>query len=229
MSMKSIKQFLTSSDEPVPDSEQESSGFYRSRADSIERQARYLAEQICSGFQLHDRRQHSDAVEAFHAVDRDQFAHLSTDEAYDAAEAYVDALWAKDEIEKRYTGTDGIDAEAIAAADYSSVRESLERRAEVVGMDQTYADRTTQAWWRHKTGDDYWTPFLDAQTIELRVALQDPAYPNKPRGGQSGYGSLATRYLVGVELHDMHETEAWEEAIRVMTPYYRQILQAHRE
>lgn len=194
----------------------------------LDRQARHLAEQYCSGFQLHDRRQHQDAVEAFYAVDRKQFVHISDDEAFEAATAYVDALWAKDEIEKRHHQSGQIDPVSIRDADYTSVRTPLARRAEILGMSQEYADETTRAWHRHKTGDDYWTPFLRAQTLELRVALQNPDYPGKPRGGQSGAGPLATRYAVGVELHDMHSNSAWEEAIRVMTPYYKQILRAHK-
>ena len=224
MSMRTLKQYLFTTDEEYRSPKERFS--YRSR-NGVERQARYLAEQYCSGFQLHDRRQHADAVEAFHEVDRHQFTHLSDDQALEAATAYVDALWAKDEIEKRHSVDGTIDQEAIADADYTPVREPLSRRAEVVGMDQQYAELTTTAWHNHKTGDDYWSPFLQAQTIELRQALGDERYPDKPRGGQAGFGTLASRYLVGVELHDMHTTEAWEEAIRVMTPYYLSILQAH--
>lgn len=226
MSMKTITQYLTRSNGTRTDHDTDSGG-YRDRS-GIDRQARYLAEEYCSGFQLHDRRQHDEAVEAFHVVDRCQFVDLTDEEAREAATAYVDALWAKDEIEKRHA-TDGvIDPDAIADADYTSVREPLAHRADVVGMDERYADETATAFQYHKTGNDYWTPFLEAQTIELRAALGFEDYPDKPRGGQSGYGPLACRYLVGVELHDMHATDAWEEAIRVMTPYYRQILQAHR-
>ena len=96
-------------------------------------------------------------------------------------------------------------------------------------MDRRYAEKTTEAWKKHKTEEDYWTAFLEAQTIELRKALNDPDYPNKPKEGTSGFGPLATRYVVAVELHDQHTHETWEEAIRVMTPYYRAILQSHQE
>jgi len=226
--MKTITRYLTRSDSTQTDHGNGSDGTsYRDRT-GIDRQARYLAEEYCSGFQLHDRRQHDEAVEAFFAVDRSQFVDLTEEDAQEAATAYVDALWAKDEIEKRHSTDGEIDADAIADADYTPVREPLERRAAVVGMDGRYADETAVAFQYHKTGDDYWTPFLEAQMIELRSALGDDDHPDKPRGGQSGYGPLACRYLVGVELHDMHSTDAWEEAIRVMTPYYRQILEAHR-
>ena len=224
MSMRSLKQYLFTTDEEYR-STKERFG-YRSRS-GIDRQARYLAEQYCSGFQLHDRRQHADAVEAFHEVDRYQFPHLSDDQALDGATAYVDALWAKDEIEKRHSTDGRIDPVAIADADYTPVYEPLSQRAAIIGMDDAYAELTTEAWHNHKTGDDYWSPFLEAQTIELRHAL-GTTYPDKPRGGQGGYGTLACRYLVGVELHDLHTTEAWEEAIRVMTPYYRTILATHQ-
>lgn len=226
MSMNTIRQFLTSSDSEGYGSA-EGRQDYRGR-NGIDRDARYLAEQYCSGFQLHDRRQHDDAVEAFYAVDRNQFDDLTDEEARETAIAYVDALWAKDEIEKRHSNDGTIDPDEIVDADYTPVREPLDRRASVVGMDDAYARETAVAWQNHKSGHDYWTPFLEAQTIELRAALGEEAYPDKPRGGQSGYGSLACRYLVGVELHDMHTSSAWEEAIRVMTPYYRQILKAHR-
>lgn len=222
--MEVIRRYLTGDERNEPNGS--AAAGYRNRS-SIDRQARYMAEEYCSGFQLHDRRQHDEAVEAFFAVDQSQFASLDEDEARVAARAYVDALWAKDEIEKRHSEDGEIDPVAIAEADYTPVLEPLARRASVVGMPERYADETAIAFQRHKTGEDYWTPFLEAQMIELRVALGDADYPDKPRGGQSGYGSLACRYLVGVELHDMHSTSAWEEAIRVMTPYYRQILKAH--
>lgn len=197
--------------------------------DSLDRQARYLAERICSGFQLHDRRQRDESVEAFFAVDRHQFAHLDDDRALEAARAFVDALWEKDDIEKSFQVDGEIDSAAIAKADYDSVYEPLKRRAKVVGMDERYAEMTKLAWKHHKTEEDYWTPFLEAQTIELKAALGNPDYPAKPKEGTSGYGPLATRYVLAVELHDQHTHETWEEAIRVMTPYYRAILQAHQE
>lgn len=227
MAMKSIKRYLSSTDDDGTDAGERATQETEGR---IDRQARYLAEQICSGFQLHDRRQREESIEAFYAVDRNQFPDLTDDEAFRAAEAYVDALWAKDEIEKRHETGDGeFDHRAVRDADYSPVHEYLRRRADVVGMDPTYAERTTEAWQNHKAGRDYWTPFMAAQTIELRTALGDPDYPDKPRGGQSGFGPLAARYVVGVELHDMHSNPAWDEAIRIMTPYYRRILEAHRD
>lgn len=225
MSIGSLKRYLTPWN---GESQMNQKSADNQSSNGLERQARHLAEQYCSGFQLHDRRQHQDAIDAFYTVDQYQFVHLSDEDAYKAAEAYVDALWAKDEIEKRCTRNGEIDQAAIRDADYEPVQELLALRADVVGMNQEYADETTTAWRRHKTNDDYWTPFLKAQTIELRVALQNPDYPEKPRGGRSGAGPLATRYNVGVELHDLHSSSAWEEAINVMTPYYQQILSTHQ-
>lgn len=195
--------------------------------DDVERRARYMAEQICSGFQLHDRRQRREALEAFHAVDRNQFAHLDPDEALTASQAYVDALWAKDSLEKSHVSGGEIDPTTVGDADWERVRDALERRVEVVGMDRRYADCTAEAWRNHKTMEDYWTPFLQAQTYELRAAMDDPDYPAKPKEGLSGFGPVATRYVLAVELHDMHDKRAWEEAIRVMVPYYRAVLEAH--
>lgn len=196
--------------------------------DPLDMQARRLAERITSGFQLHDRRQRDEAIEAFHVVDRNQFAHLSSREALRASEAFVESLWAKDEIEKSYQIDSEISPEAIADADYDTVLRPLQRRAQIVGMDEAYARKTTEAWHRHKTMDEYSTAFLEAQTIELRAALGNPDYPEKPKEGRSGYGPLAPRYLLAVELHDMHTRDAWEEAIQVMTPYYKAILAAHQ-
>lgn len=195
--------------------------------DSTEQRARYMAEQICAGFQYHDRGQRADSVDAFYAVDRNQFAHLEDDAAYEAARAYADALWAKDAVEKPYVTDDGIDSEAVENGDWERVRAPLAERAGIVGMDSAYADETTAAWRRHKTREDYWTPFLRAQLLEYRAALGDPDYPNKPNDGLSGFGPEPFRYALGVELHDMHSTERWEEAIRLMVPYYRRILRTH--
>jgi len=206
-----------------------SSSRFFSREDDLDRQARFVAERICSGFQLHDRRQRDECAEAFYAVDRHQFAHLDDDEAKASSEAYVEALWQKDDIEKSYQVENQIDPEQIKEADYEPIREPLARRAEIVGMDESYADHTATAWKLHKTKGEYWTEFLKAQLVEVRAALQDPGYPRKPKEGLSGFGPLPSRYLLSVELHDQHTTKCWEEAIRVMTPYYRRILERHRE
>lgn len=67
---------------------------------------------------------------------------------------------------------------------------------------------------------------MRAQMHELRAALQDADYPHKPRYGQSGFGPEASRYALGVELHD---TRKWEQAVRAMTPYYRHIDEKHEQ
>ncbi|MFC4356803.1 hypothetical protein ACFO0N_02440 [Halobium salinum] len=194
--------------------------------ESLDDVARRMAEGVCAGFKYHDQRRHEEAVEAFYVVDINQFPGVEDEVAYNAAEAYVDALWEKDAVEERHLVDGEIDPGSMADADYTSVYDPLARRANLLGVDELYASRTAEAWHLHKTGDDYWTPFLEAQDLELQVAMGE-AYPDKPRGGQGGYGPLATRYLVGVELHDMHEPECWERAVDVMAPYYRQILDAH--
>ena len=194
--------------------------------DSLDRRARFMAEQVCSGFQLHDRRQRSEAFEAFYAVDRNQFAHLSDRQARQASKAYVDALWEKDAIEKSYMVNGEVNPETIAQGEWEQVHDALVNRARVVGMDTAYATKTTEAWKNHKTQADYWSAFLEAQTYELQAAMQDPDYPSKPKEGQSGYGPVATCYVLAVELHDMHTKPTWEEAIRVMEFYYRSILRA---
>jgi len=189
--------------------------------------AALMAEQLCRGFKHHDGRERDACVAAFFEVDRRQFAHLDDEAARDAATAYVDALWAKDDVEAPYVdGRTILDPPGLDAADWSPVRDALDRRAAVVGMPPAYAWRTTEAWRLHKTGGDYWTPMLKAQCHELRAALDDPQYPHKDGFGGSGTGPLAARYLVGVELHDMHTESRWTEAVRVMTPYFAEILDA---
>ncbi|WP_254535039.1 hypothetical protein [Halomarina litorea] len=190
--------------------------------------ARRMAEQVCAGFMLHDDDDREGTVAAFHFVDARQFRDLDESTARTAAESYVDALWAKDAVERDHVDGAGIiDSETIAEADWSPVRDALARRAEVVGMSERYAERTTTAWRRHKTGGDYWTPFMHAQRVELAVAFGDTPLPEKPSEGQSGPGSLPVRYVLGVELHDRHTEAAWREAVEVMVPYYRAILDAH--
>jgi hypothetical protein len=134
----------------------------------------------------------------------------------------VEALWAKDEVERRHERTDGsFDRDALAAADWSAVREGFAARAEAVGIDRRYAELSTIGWREHKVRGDYWTPLQRAQVFELRTALQDDEYPHKPRYGQSGFGPEAARYVLGVELHDARR---WEEAQDAMTPYFERIL-----
>lgn len=190
-------------------------------------QAGYMAEQLCLGFKHHDEREREACVEAFFEVDRRQFAHLDDEEARSAATAYVDALWAKDAVEAPYVdGQQLVDPEGLDAADWSPVRDALGRRAALLGIDEAYAEETTRAWRRHKTGGDYWTPTLRAQRRELRAAFGDPSYPGKTGFGRSGFGSLAARYLVGVECHDAHTEGRWAEAVEVMTPYFAEIIAA---
>ena len=194
-----------------------------------------IAERICEGFVRHDRRDRDGAVAAFFAVDRAQFAHLDDEDALAAAEAFVDALWAKDAVEGEHveesesdTTPESFDDAGLAAADWSAVAGHLARRAAIVGMDIEYATATTVAWRRHKAGGDYWTPTLCAQAHEVRAAIGGEQ-AGKHRHGQSGFGHLPARYLVGLELHDMRTESHWQQAVAVMTPYFAEILDAHRE
>jgi hypothetical protein len=94
-------------------------------------------------------------------------------------------------------------------------------------MDHRYAIQSTVAWRNHKIGEDYWTPLRRAQMYELRAALQDPDYPDKPRYGQSGHGPEPARYALAVELHDMRSLEHYQEALDIMRPYFEKVLDAH--
>lgn len=204
------------------------------------------ARALCAGFQAHDERDRERAIAAFRRVDDAQFAHCSTDQAHDAAAAYVEALWAKDALEAAHTypGDPGaveetysdrdrrtdaatLDRDSLARSDWAPVREAFQRRADIVGMDAAYAAQSTAAWREHKCGGDYWTPMLRAQRIEVRAAMGDPSYPPKPSDGHGGPGELPARYLVGVECHDAHTEAAWRRAVDVMTPYYARIFEAH--
>jgi hypothetical protein len=184
-----------------------------------------IAQQLGMGFVYHDEREREKAIDAFAAVDTFQFRHVSEATAREASVAYVDALWAKDEIEDACTVDGELDRDALDEADWAPVTEAFERRASLVDMDPAYAEYSTVAWRRHKTGGDYWTPMQKAQMYELRAALQDPDYPHKPRDGQSGFGPEPTRYVLGVELHDMRK---FEEGLEAMTPYFERIAHDQR-
>lgn len=186
--------------------------------------ARYMAEQLCRGFVEHDDRNREAAIEAFAEVDRRQFPHIGETAAREAAVSYVDALWAKDAVERRCMDDGDIDVAALEDADWSAVKAGFRARAEAARIDPRYAEQSTVAWRRHKVGGDYGTPIKRAQLYELRAALQDPTYPHKPRYGRTGYGPEPVRYELGVELHDVRR---WDEAVEVMVPYFERILQAH--
>lgn len=189
--------------------------------------AAYMADRLCHGFVSHDRRERETALEAFGAVDVLQFAHLDERDARAATEGYVDALWAKDAVEDACRDDDGeVDAARLTTADWSAVEAGFERRAEAAGIDPAYASLTTEAWREHKTGGDYWTPMMHAQMLELRAALQDDGYPDKPRHGRGGFGPEPARYALGNELHD---TRQWRQAREVMTPYFRRIVEEHAD
>lgn len=192
---------------------------------SSSQEPRDVAKHLWMGFVYHDKREREMAVEEFAVVDEFQFQHIDEETAREASVAYVDALWEKDRIEEACTVDGELDMSALADADWSPVREAFARRASLVGADPAYAERSTTAWRRHKVGGDYWTPMKQAQMHELRAALQDPDYPHKLRQGQSGQGPEATRYVLGVELHDMRR---FEEGLDAMTPYFERIAQRHQ-
>lgn len=188
--------------------------------DTEDRDASQIAMHLGMGFVHHDRGEREQAVEAFAAVDTFQFTHVSEATARRAATAYVDALWEKDALEAAATVDGTLDKAALDLADWEPVRSAFERRASLVGTDPRYAELSTVAWRRHKTGGDYWTPMQKAQLYELRTALQDPEYPRKPREGQSGFGPEPARYVLGVELHDMRR---YDEGIDALAPYFERI------
>lgn len=191
--------------------------------------SRALAETMCAGFRHHDEGNRSDAVDAFARVDEAQFPHLDPESARSAAKALVDALWAKDDVETPYK-EDGtvVEGDGIRDADWSDVRSHLARRAAAIGLPEEYAKLTTEAWREHKAGGDYWTPTLRAQNLEVSAATGNSRYPQKPSEGRSGPGPLAARYLVCVELHDMHTEHHWERAVEVLAGYFDGILR-HQE
>lgn len=186
-----------------------------------------MATALCRGFIAHDDGDRDAAIEAFHEVDRRQFAHLNEDRAREAAVAYVDALFAKDDVELKHLHDGDLDSEELDAARWEPVSRHFRVRAATAGMDPEYARASTLGWKRHKTGGDYWTPIQRAQMHEFRAALQNPSYPEKPKYGQSGFGPEPVRYVAGIELHDMHTADHWEQAVDVMTPYFERILRAH--
>jgi len=188
--------------------------------------AREVAAHLGLGFKYHDRRNRQEAVDSFTEVDRFQFQHLGADTARRAAAAYVDALWAKDDVEDSHSEDGVMDRQALDEADWSPVRRAFERRAALAGIDPAYAELSTIGWRRHKTGGDYWTPLMEAQMYELQAALQNEAYPQKPRYGASGFGPEAVRYLLGVELHDMR---LYKQGVQAMTPYFQRIADGHAD
>lgn len=191
--------------------------------------AERAAAALCRGFRAHDAGDREGAVEAFATVDSLQFAHLSETEATDAARAYVDALFRKNDVELTALRDGGMDHAAVASADWSPVAAKFRERAAVVGMDPQYAEDSTEGWKRHKAGGDYWTPLQRAQMFEIRAAAGEPEYPGKDRWGHSGFGPEPARYVLGVELHDMHTDHHWRQAREAMTPYFAYVLEAHDE
>lgn len=192
---------------------------------SKQQDPRNAAMHMGMGFVYHDKENRELSERAFAVADTFQFQHVSEETARKASEAYVDALWEKDRLEAECTVDGELDVSALDDADWSPVRKAFKRRAKLVEMDLRYAELSTTAWRRHKVGGDYWTPMGQAQMYELQAALQDPEYPHKLRDGQSGYGPEATRYVLGVELHD---TRQFDQGLDVMTPYFERIADSHQ-
>ncbi|MEZ3117220.1 hypothetical protein RYH80_14990 [Halobaculum sp. MBLA0147] len=213
-----------------------------------------MAREVCRGFRAHDRGRRAEAIEAFSTVDRLQFKHLNTKAAKEAAQAYVDALFRKDEVEfaalqsSVSAGDDGHDEStngsksedtncpetdspqaAYNCVDWAPVASKFRERAAIVGMNPAYAKQSTVGWRKHKSGGNYHEHLQRAQMYELRAAIGDQSYPDKPKHGQSGYGPEAARYTLAVELHDMHSENHWQQAVNVMIPYFNRILRGHRD
>ncbi len=188
-------------------------------------EAREMAVALAHVFRAHDEGHRQRAFEACRRVDERQFQHLDDDGVDLASEAFIDALWAKDEVEFRCLANGEIDPERVRNADYSEVATHLRSRAAVVGADQRYAAEKVEAWRQHKAGGDYWTPYQRAQMYEFRAAIGDPTYPRKGRGGRSGPGPEPMRYVLASELHDMNTKRHWEQGIEVLTPYFERILE----
>ncbi len=74
-------------------------GGVRARDGGIELPAREMAEQLTLVFQAHDTGDRESAIRACHAVDRRYFAHVEEGFIEQAARAFVDALWRKNEVE----------------------------------------------------------------------------------------------------------------------------------
>ena len=191
---------------------------------------RTAAQALVTGFVAHDNRNREQAIEAFQTVDDFQFPFLSNQATTDAANAYVDALWAKDDVEDEARRGDGVlDPAELATVSYRAVERAFERRARVTGADSQYAVHKKQAWRQHKLGGDYWTPVLHGHRAELRAILRDDDYPHKNRHGLPGFGSLPVLYLFGVELHDTVNThgeideKAYSFGIDVVTAYFQRI------
>ena len=195
--------------------------------DSVHSTARYMAEQLSVGFRAHDKGFREEAVEAFRAVDALQFQYLDEDDVRLATTAFVDSLWAKDEVEFGCLRDGELKREEVAAADYGPVTQKLRQRASIIGADPQYATKKAEAWRKHKSGGDYWTPFGRSQVYELRAALRNPDYPEKPRAGQSGLGPEPFRYVLAFESHDMHTEHHWWEGVAVMVPYFETILRSY--
>jgi len=193
----------------------------------IERTAHQMAVNFGKLFLADDEGLQSKAIRYCESVDRLQFQHLNADEVQLASEAYVEALWEKDDLELACMGSGCIQKDGIRDADYSPVRKKLRTRASVIGADQRYAMQKAKAWQNHKSGGDYWTPYQEAQVYELRAALQNPEFPEKPKYGQSGPGPEPMRYALAAELHDMHTDKHHQQAVEVLTPYFQRILEAH--
>ena len=208
---------------------QQSAGGDASDTDSLYSTARHVAEQLSRGFRAHDKGLREEATEAFYTVDRHQFPELDEEDTRLAATAFVDALWAKDDVEFGCLRNGALQIADLEDADYSPVKQKLRQRASLIGADARYAATKAEAWRKHKTGGDYWTPFGWSQVYELRAALDDPDYPRKPRAGQSGIGPEPMRYVLAFELHDMHNDKHWREGISVMIPYYLTILESHED
>jgi len=72
---------------------------YNTKVTTDNYQPAQMAKETCLGFREHDRGNRKKAITHFAFVDKLQFSHLDETEAQQAATAYVNALFAKDDVE----------------------------------------------------------------------------------------------------------------------------------
>jgi len=182
--------------------------------DEIGELAKHLAYSVVAGYLEHDRGHLDKSVEGFFQVYLHLFTKVSPLKARRAAELYVEALVKQDEIEN-FAGH-SVD-EIVGDHLWGDVRKILLEFSRTLGLQDTYADETTDFFRCHGVRDKTWVIHcIESENIFMTEAIGN-SYWSK---------MLGSLLILLTDCHDKHDTTGLETGIEFATKYFEIILRA---
>ena len=174
--------------------------------------AKRLAYSVVTGFIEHDRQHFEKCVQSFSQVFLHLFPEAGAVKIDRAASLYVEALFKHDEIEN----TPGSGPKEILEDNrWEEVRGILLGFSRTLGVEDAYADHTTDFWRFHGAGDIRYVNSLLESDRDLTSAILGGPYWSK---------ILGSLYLACVDCHDKHDPTGLEAGLNFAARYFEIIL-----